>query len=80
MRDAYHTIADVLRSPWAGLKTPPARPEQSDRVLRATKLEDSIYGDLRRGDAVLDQIEQDAAEKMATFPALSLVVYQSFYS
>ena len=80
MRDAYRTIADVLRSPWAGLKTPSARPEQSDRVLRATKLEDSIYGDLRRGDAVLDQIEQDAAEKMATFPALSRDVYQSFYS
>ena len=43
-------------------------------------MEDSIYTDLRTGDGGLDQIEQDAEQKLASFPALSRDVFQSFYS
>ena len=56
MLKPYRTIDDVLRSPWASL-TPPMTKESTDRVLRSTKLEDSIYADLREGDGGLDQIE-----------------------
>ena len=50
----------------------------TDRVLRSTKLEDSIYEDLRGGDEALDAIEQAAREKLSSFPALSRDVYQPF--
>ncbi len=77
----YRTIEDVLRSPWAEL-TSPAEAERpaSDRVLRSTKLEDSIYADMRDGDDALSQIEQAAREKLRSFPSLSRDVYQSFYA
>lgn len=55
MRKPYRTIDDVLRSPWSAA-APPAE-AALDRVLRSTKLEDSIYSDLRSGDSDLDQIE-----------------------
>ena len=45
----YRTIEDVLRSPWAIAERPGEQPS-TDRVLRSTKLEDSIYADLRDGD------------------------------
>ena len=77
MRNPYRTIDDVLNSPWAA-STPPA--ETTDRVLRSTKLEDSIYKDLRSGDGGLDQIEQDAEKKLRSFPALSRDIFQTFYS
>lgn len=78
---SYRTIEDVLRSPWAEL-APPAEAEipVSDRVLRSTRLEDSIYADMRDGDDTLLQIEQTAGEKLRSFPALSRDVYQSFYA
>ena len=77
----YRTIEDVLRSPWAEL-APPTEAEipVSDRVLRSTRLEDSIYADMRDGDDTLLQIEQTAGEKLRSFPALSRDVYQSFYA
>lgn len=80
MKKAYRTIDDVLRSPWAEYKPAAQRPAVTDRVFRSTRLEDSIYDDLRGGDGDLDQIEQAASEKLASFPALSRDVYQSFYS
>lgn len=80
MKKAYHTIDDVLRSPWAQLPAAGQKPATSDRVLRSTRLEDSIYADLRDGDGELDQIEQTGSEKLPSFPALSRDVYQSFYS
>lgn len=80
MKKAYRTIDDVLRSPWAEYKPAAQRPAATDRVFRSTRLEDSIYADLRDGDGELDQIEQTASEKLASFPALSRDVYQSFYS
>ena len=78
MRKPYRTIDDVLRSPWAAA-APPAE-TTLDRVLRSTKLEDSIYSDLRGGDSDLDQIEQTAEKQLRSFPALSRDIFQSFYS
>lgn len=80
MKKAYHTIDDVLRSPWAERKPFAEKAVVTDRVLRSTRLEDSIYTDLRNGDSDLDALEQTAAKKMSSFPALSRDVYQSFYS
>lgn len=78
---AYYTLDDVLHSPWAKLLSQPeAQAPQTDRVLRSTKLEDSIYTDLRSGDSSLEMMEQIASEKLPSFPALSRDVFQSFYS
>ena len=79
MLKPYRTIDDVLRSPWAAAERPGAQPS-TDRVLRSTKLEDSIYADLRDGDDGLEQAEGEAAKKLPSFPALSRDVFQSFYS
>ena len=79
MKQTYRSISDVLNSPWAALQPKPAN-DPTDRVLRSTKLEDSIYADLRSGDDALAQMEQDAAKKLRSFPALSRDIYQSFYS
>lgn len=77
-RKSYRTIGDVLASPWANISAPPEI-SKSDRVLRATKLEDSIYSDLRRNDD-LDEIERSAQMSLQSFPALSRDIFQSFYS
>ena len=78
MKKPYRTINDVLRSPWAAA-APPAE-AALDRVLRSTKLEDSIYSDLRSGDSDLDQVERAAEQQLRSFPALSRDIFQSFYS
>ena len=49
-------------------------------MLRSTKLEDSIYRDLRMEDTGMDEIENSAGEKLRSFPALSRDIFQSFYS
>ena len=79
MLKPYRTIQDVLASHWV-LSPPAERHQQTDRVLRSTKLESSIYHDLRTEDAAMDEIEQDAGKKLKSFPALSQDVFQSFYS
>ena len=79
MRGPYRTIEDVLRSPWAAIERP-GEGSATDRVLRSTRLEDSIYTDLRDGDDALEQTEGDAAKKLPSFPALARDVFQSFYS
>lgn len=79
MNKIYRTIDDVLRSPWTDVSTREA-PTGTDRVFRSTKLEDSIYTDLRFGDTEMDAIEAQATEKLNAFPALSRDVYQAFYS
>ena len=79
MKKIYRTIDDVLRSAWADVQ-PHTVNGTTDRVLRSTKLEDSIYADLRSGDDALMQTEQTAAGKLRSFPALSRDIYQSFYS
>ena len=79
MLKPYRTIQDVLASPWT--QQPQAdRVEQTDRVLRSTKLENNIYHDLRAEDIAMDEIERSAGEKLRSFPALSQDVFQSFYS
>ncbi len=78
MRKFYHTFDDVLRSPWAEAGQPAET--ANDRVLRSTKLEDSIYQDLRSGDEDLGQVEQAAEKQLRSFPALSRDIFQSFYS
>ena len=47
---------------------------------KVTKLEDGTYADLRDDDPELERIEQEASAKMASFPALTRDVFQSFYS
>ncbi len=81
MLKPYRTIQDVLASPWGKLshQQKPSH-SQTDRVLRSTKLESSIYHDLRCDDVCMDEIEQSAGEKLKSFPALSQDVFQSFYS
>ena len=80
MRQAYRTIQDVLASPWAASGVSSESAPVTDRILRSTKLEDSIYADLRSGDEEMDGLESAAGEKLRTFPALSRDIYQSFYS
>lgn len=80
MGKVYRSIEDVWTSPWAGLHQKDIGKPATDRVLRSTKLEDSIYADLRSADDVMDALEADAKEKLSTFPALSRDVFQSFYS
>ena len=61
MLKPYRTIQDVLASPWT--QQPQAdRVEQTDRVLRSTKLENNIYHDLRAEDTAMDEIERGKAE------------------
>lgn len=79
MLKPYRTIDDVLRSPWAAAEQHGEQPS-TDRVLRSTKLEDSIYADMRDGDDGLEQAEGEAAKKLPSFPALFRDVFQSFYS
>ena len=81
MLKSYRTIQDVLASPWARQTTAPKSGYgKTDRVLRSTRLESDIYHDLRCEDAVMDEIERSAGEKLRSFPALSQDVFQSFYS
>lgn len=71
MRRTYRTFEDVMQSPWVEKTASGSTSQLTDRVLRSTKLEDSIYADLRAGDAAMDEIEAGAGEKLSTFPALS---------
>lgn len=80
MRKAYHTINEVFQSTWVTYKPDAQKSASTDRVLRSTKLEDSIYADLRDDDSELERIEQAASAKMASFPALTRDIFQSFYS
>lgn len=78
MGNVYRTIEEVWHSPWASYSTD--KRQTTDRVLRSTKLEDSIYDELRRDDTVMDAIEEAAAVKLNSFPSLTRDVYQAFYS
>ena len=64
-RKAFRTIADVLRSPIVELAALRRKPVQkTDRVMRSSKLEDSIYAELREDDAEMDLTENAAAQKL----------------
>ena len=80
MLKPYRTVQYVLSSPWAQVQRAKSSSQQTDRVLRSTKLEDSIYRDLRMEDTGMDEIENSAGEKLRSFPALSRDIFQSFYS
>lgn len=80
-RKAFRTITDVLRSPIAELAALRRQPTQkTDRVMRSSKLEDSIYAELREDDTEMDLTENAAVQKLKSFPALSRDVFQSLYS
>lgn len=67
MLKPYRTVQDVLSSPWAQVQRAKSSSQQTDRVLRSTKLEDSIYRDLRMEDTGMDEIENSAGEKLRSF-------------
>lgn len=80
-RKAFRTIADILHSPIAELAALRRKTEQkTDRVMRSSKLENSIYAELREDDTEMDITENAAAQKLKSFPALSRDVFQSLYS
>ena len=80
-RKTFRTIADVLHSPIVELAPLRRQPTQkTDRVMRSSKLEDSIYAELREDDTEMDMTENAAAQKLKSFPALSRDVFQSLYS
>jgi uncharacterized protein with von Willebrand factor type A (vWA) domain len=74
----FRSVSDVLSTTWGAIR--PAKPDQSDRVMKSTRLEAAIYTDLRGGDQDMDTLETAATEKLRSFPALSRDVYQSFYA
>ena len=82
MTHKFHSVSEALASPFLNglLDAPPQYLVKTDRVLKSTRLEDSIYGDLRREDAEQDALENACTPKLSTFPALSRDVYQSVYS
>ena len=81
MRKAFRTIADVLHSSIAELAALRRKPTQkTDRVMRSSKLEDSIYAELREDDTEMDMTENAAVQKLKSFPTLSCDVFQSLYS
>lgn len=48
--------------------------------MRASKLEDNIYAELREDDTEMDMTENAAAQRLKSFPVLSRDVFQSLYS
>ena len=81
MKRYFRTIQSVLDSRWGNFQyagTPAA--QKTDRVLQSSKLEDCIYRDLSKDDESMEAIQQEAASKLDSFPALSRDIFQSFYS
>ena len=81
MKRYFRTIQSVLDSRWGNFRYAgmPAA-QKTDRVLQSSKLEDCIYRDLSKDDENLEAIQQEAASKLHSFPALSRDIFQSFYS
>ncbi len=81
MRDVFHSMDALLGSPLvrsvAGLPMPAPT---TDRVLKSTRLEDRVYDGLRSGDGQMDDLENECAAKLDTFPALARDIYQSVYT
>lgn len=81
MKTRFRSISDVLGSPFLQeLPQPRQGTQGQNRVLRSTRIEDSVYQDLRRDDAELDSLEEACLPKLSTFRDLSRDIYQSFYS
>lgn len=80
MLNRYNTVDDVLSSDIFSRLVPP-KPQGLDRVLKSTRLEDAIYGDLRsETDDALTALEQAELQKLSTFKGLSRDAFQSMYS
>ena len=81
MKRYFRTIQSVTDSRWGNFRYAgmPAA-QKTDRVLQSSKLEDCIYRDLSKDDENLETIQQEAAPKLHSFPALSRDIFQSFYS
>ena len=81
MKKYFRTLQSVLDSRWGNFQYAgiPAA-QKTDRVLQSSKLEDCIYRDLSKDDENLEAIQQEAASKLHSFPALSRDIFQSFYS
>ena len=81
MKQYFRTVQSVLDSRWGNFQYAgiPAA-QKTDRVLQSSKLEDCIYRDLSKDDENLEAIQQEAASKLHSFPALSRDIFQSFYS
>ena len=81
MINPFHSFEAVMSASWDRLQTLARRKEEkTDRVLRSTRLDDSIYSDMRQEDTELDDVEAAASEKLKSFPALSRDIFQSFYT
>lgn len=81
MRKAFRKIEDVLGSELlASLSGRKAAKQQTDRVLKSTRLEDLTYSDLHSEDTDGQQLVAECGKKLSTFPALSEDVFQSFYA
>lgn len=81
MRTRFRSIDDVLGSPFLQ-QLPALHPAAGgrNRVLKSTRIEDSVYQDLRQNDVEMDAMEEECLPKLPTFPDLSRDIYQSFYS
>lgn len=81
MRTYYRNISEVLKAPLTQAANVFHRRDHSqNRVLRSTRLEDSVYAELRKGDDDLEELERACGAKLSSFPDLSRDIYQSFYS
>ena len=73
----FRTIDEILGSELLS-RTPTV--ETTDRLLKSTRLEDKIYGEMREGDTLMDGILADCEPKLNAFNALARDVFQSVYS
>ena len=81
MKKYFRTIQNVMDSRWGNFQyAGTSAAQKTDRVLQSSKLEDCIYRDLSRDDENMENIQQEAASKLHSFPALSRDIFQSFYS
>lgn len=76
MKKYFRTIQNVMDSRWGNFQYAgiPAA-QKTDRVLQSSKLEDCIYHDLSKDDENLEAIQQEAASKLHSFPALSRDIF-----
>lgn len=81
MKQYFRTIQNVMDSRWSNFQyAGTSAAQKTDRVLQSSKLEDCIYRDLSRDDENMENIQQEVASKLHSFPALSRDIFQSFYS
>ena len=77
----FHSVRVVLSSPFTNAaELRQHLKEKTDQVMHSTKLEDSIYQEMRNGDEEIDTLEANAGAKLKSFPALPRDVFQSLYA